>query len=372
MVVGIHRNAQVNVSKSALYQNINNEKQRLANNEHLFMVVKANGYGHGAVDVAKIAKKSGADGFCVAILDEGLELREAGIDDPILVLGITRVEDVALMAKQRISVTVSSLDWLKAAEKQLMGKDLPALEVHLGLDTGMGRIGFQDKDSLKKAVDYLEQSPCLDFEGIFTHFATADSKSTDYFELQVRRFNDLVSVIKNKPKYVHVSNSATSLWHSECNGNMIRFGVAAYGLNPSAGELDLPYKLRPAMSVTTEVVYCKKVAAGRAIGYGSTYVAKDAEWIATVPVGYADGITRRMQGFKLLVNGEFCPIVGRVCMDQLMIKVPNEVKPGTKVTIVGQDGNNSITLQDIATYCDTIHYEVACLLTSRLPRKLVE
>ncbi|KOY71789.1 alanine racemase [Apilactobacillus kunkeei] len=372
MVVGTHRNAQILISKSALYHNISNEKKRLKNNEYLFMVVKANGYGHGAVAVAHEAKKAGADGFCVAILDEALQLRDAGFDEPILVLGITDVEHASLMAERNISATVSSIDWLRAADEQLAQKDLPKLNVHIGLDTGMGRIGFQDKDSLKEAVAFLNQSDNLNFEGIFTHFSTADTHNVKYFDLQVERFNDLISVIDTLPKYIHVSNSATSLWHSEFNCNMIRFGVAGYGLNPSGGELDLPYELKPALSLTTEVVYCKKIDAGRSVGYGATYTSKEPEWIATVPVGYADGIVRALQGFSLLVNGKFCPIVGRVCMDQLMIKLDEPVKPGTKVTIVGQDGKEKITLQDIASYCDTIHYEVACLLTDRLPRIVVE
>lgn len=372
MVVGIHRNAKIKISKQALYKNIRNERIRLPKDSHLFMVVKADGYGHGAINVAKIAKQAGADGFCVAILDEALELRRAGIQDPILVLGISRIEDVLLMSQYHISATVSSLAWLKAALPKLKQAHTSVLNIHLGLDTGMGRIGFQTREDLRDAIQFITKNPAFNFEGIFTHFSTADDNSVDYFNLQLKRFDDLMTVVKPRPKYVHVSNSATSLWHSHCNGNMIRFGVAAYGLNPSGGTLKLPYPLLPVLSLTTEIVYCKQVAAGRSIGYGATYTAQDNEWIATLPVGYADGITRRMQGFKVLVNGTFCPIIGRVCMDQVMIKVPNFVSAGTPVTIIGKDGENEITLQDIATYCGTIHYEVACLLTSRLPRVLVD
>ncbi|GAA6113513.1 alanine racemase [Apilactobacillus apinorum] len=372
MVVGNHRNAQLLISESAVQHNINQERKRLKDSDNLFVVVKANGYGHGAVNIAKIAENAGADGFCVAILDEALELREAGIEKPVLVLGLTDVQYVSIMAKNNISLTISSLEWLKEADELLAHKDLPKLNVHVGLDTGMGRIGFQTKDELSEVMDYLKTSPNLCFEGIYTHFSKADSKDEEYFNLQVERFNDLISVIDTLPKYVHVSNSATSLWHASCNGNMIRFGVATYGLNPSGGELTEPFYLKPAMSLTSEIVYCKKIEAGRAVGYGATYVAPAAEWIGTVPVGYADGIVRKLQGFKLLVNGKFCPIVGRICMDQLMIRLDEPVPVGTKVTIVGQDGEENISLQDIATYCDTIHYEVACLFTNRLPRIIVK
>lgn len=367
MVVAKHRNAELIIDRSAIYKNINAEKQRLQNNAALFMVVKANGYGHGAIQVAETAVKAGADGFCVAMLDEGIELRDAGFKQPILILGISRIEDVSLIAQKNISVTVASLEWLKRANEILKNTNL-LLHVHLGLDTGMGRIGFQNATELKAAIDYLKKNNNFDFEGIFTHFATADEHDKTYFDLQVSRFNDFMKVVNPRPKYVHVSNTATSLWHSQCNGNMVRYGIAGYGLNPSGGYVKPPFKLYPALSLTSEIVHCKLVSPNHSIGYGATYTTKEQQWIGTVPIGYADGITRKMQGFSLLVNGYECPIVGRVCMDQLMIKLPEELPVGTKVTIVGKNGDKEITLQDIANYCDTIHYEVACLFTNRLKR----
>ncbi|UQS85003.1 alanine racemase [Apilactobacillus apisilvae] len=367
MVVATHRNAKLIIDRNALYKNILSEKQHLNKDDALFMVVKANGYGHGAIEVAKTAVKAGANGFCVAMLDEALELRHAGFKQPILILGISRVEDVQLIAKENISVTVSSLEWLKDAQNLLRSTD-NTLKVHLGLDTGMGRIGFQNPDDLKAAIDYINNCKNLFFEGVFTHFATADEKDKTYFNFQLKKFKEFMTVVKVKPRYVHVSNSATSLWHSECNGNMVRYGVAGYGLNPSGGAVKLPYELYPALSLTSEIVNCKLVKSGNSIGYGATYTTNDNEWIGTVPVGYADGVIRKMQGFNLLVNGYKCPIVGRVCMDQLMIKLPTQMKTGTKVTIVGKSGDHKTTLQDIATYCDTIHYEVACLFTNRLKR----
>lgn len=370
MAVGIHRNARVIIDRAALYHNIHAEYQRLTPGTRLFQVVKANGYGCGAVPVAKIAKKAGATGFCVAILDEALELRQAGFQDPILVLGITGVANVKLAAKYRISLTVSSVAWLKAAAKVLQASDGSAkLPVHLGLDTGMGRIGFQTPAGLKAAIDELQAAAdVFDFEGIFTHFATADSPDEKYFQLQVHRFNKLMSVVKDRPKFVHVSNSAISLWHAQCNGNLIRYGAAAYGLNPSAGAIKPPFPLKPVISVETVLSHVKKVLPGRSIGYGATYTAKAPEYIGTVPVGYADGIHRDLQGFKVLIAGHYCPIVGHICMDQFMVKLPQAMQAGTKVTIIGKNGGHEITIQDVADFEHTIHYEVACGLTSRLPR----
>ncbi|GLB47212.1 alanine racemase [Philodulcilactobacillus myokoensis] len=368
MAIGNHRNASLVVDRKAIYHNIHEAKKRLKDNTDLFMVLKANGYGFGATEVAKVAKKAGASGFCVAILDEALELRRTGFDDPILVLGISRIQDVPLIVKEHVSVTVSSVEWLKNAESVLQDNHISnKLLVHIGLDTGMGRIGFQTPDELSKAIHFMNAHDNIEFEGIFTHFATADSKDDHYFKVQFHRFQKLMQVVKHRPKYVHVSNSATSLWHAACNGNMIRLGASGYGLNPSGRELTPPYHLDSAISLVSEIVYTKKVKKGRSIGYGATYTADCDQWIGTVPIGYADGYSRSLGGFYVLVNGQRCPIVGRICMDQFMIRLPEDVQPGTKVTLIGQDSNQKITLQDIADYCHTINYEVTCDFSRRLP-----
>ena len=181
-----------------------------------------------------------------------------------------------------------------------------------------------------------------------------------------------MSVVDKRPRYVHVANSATSLWHQVCDGNMIRYGISAYGLNPSGREITkLPYALQPALSLTTELTFSKLVKKGRSIGYGATYTADSDQWIGTIPVGYADGIPRAMQGFSVLVDGNFCPIVGRVCMDQLMIRLPKQYEYGTQVTIIGKSGSASISADDVADYLNTISYEVICGFSSRLRRKYV-
>lgn len=369
MVVGVHRPTQLVIDRQALRENIHTAVSRLKPGCELFMVVKANGYGHGAIQVAQAAKDAGATGFCVAILDEALELRAAGFNEPILVLGISDPADAPLMARKRISATVATQDWLVEANQYLaLAQVDQPLQVHLGLDTGMGRIGFKTGAALQTAVAYLTAQETLNFEGIFTHFSTADSADDQYFKQQVAAWRSLTGSLARLPRYVHVSNSATSLWHAECNANMVRFGVAGYGLNPSGTTVALPYPLKPAMSLVSELVHVKQVAAGESVGYGATYTAKQDEWVGTVPIGYADGYERRLQGFHVLIDGQACEIIGRVCMDQLMVRLPAEYQRGTRVTLVGRDGHAQISLQDVADYCGTIHYEIACGFTSRIPR----
>lgn len=368
MVVGYHRPTQIVVDRAAIKANITAEKKTLTDETVIFAVVKADAYGHGLIEVAKVAKDAGVKGFCVAIIDEALALREAGFIEPILILGLTKVEYAPLLAKNKISVTVSELSWLQEANKLLSEEKLAPLAVHLALDTGMGRIGFREAEPFLEAINFLRShQDTLNFEGVFTHFATADSPNDSYFKKQMAKFNELMSEVSERPRYVHVSNSATSLWHAACNGNMIRMGISMYGLNPSGGELELPYALKPAFGLTSELSYVKEIHAGDSVGYGITYQAQENEWVGTVPIGYADGMPRKMQGFKLLVDGQFCEIIGRVCMDQLMIRLPHEMPNDTKVTLIGQDGDEMITAQDVATYAETIHYEIICALSGRVP-----
>ncbi|WP_413627635.1 alanine racemase [Fructilactobacillus vespulae] len=370
MVVSKNRNAQLIIDKTAIFNNISNKIKRLKSGTEMFMVVKADAYGHGAVQVAAIAKAAGATGFCVALLDEAIELREAGfVEEPILVLGITDVELLPVIEKYDVTVTVSSLKWILDSKRLMPELNLhKPIKIFLALDTGMGRIGLRNLAEVQEFVGNVENDELINLQGVYTHFSTADSADNSYFEGQVQQFKKLMQGFKTKPRYVSVANSATSLWHDYTGSNVIRYGISAYGLNPSGEALESPFKLEPALSFTSELVYVKKVTAESSIGYGATYQANEAEWIGTVPVGYADGVSRKMQGFEVLVNGIRCPIVGRVCMDQFMIRLPQEFAVGTQVTIVGKDHDQVITLQDLANQCGTIHYEIACGFSNRLPR----
>lgn len=366
MVEGWHRASRLVVDAAAIRQNVKKEIERLDPQSELFAVIKADAYGHGLIPVARYTEQAGATGFCVAILDEALTLREAGFAEPILVLGITNVKWAALAAEKNVSLTVGDVEWLTKAVPQLTAEH--PLKVHLALDTGMGRIGFQESDGLNQAAELLTNDPRFVFEGVFTHFATADEKDPTYFNLQVDRFHKLVDTLPEKPRYVHVSNTATSLWHAACNGNLIRFGVGIYGMNPSGTVLEPPYDLQPAMTLESQLSFSKLLKKGRSVSYGATYTAEQDEWIGTVPIGYADGYPRCLQGFHVLVDGHFCEIVGRVCMDQLMIRLPHEYPAGTSVILAGKSQGKSISMTDIADYAGTINYEITCGFTERIPR----
>lgn len=368
MVIGRHRNTRAIISLEAIKHNVATQISKLKDGQSLFAVVKANAYGHGMIPVAKAAKEAGANGFCVAIIDEGIALRESGIKDPILILGVNPASEAVCMAKHDLSVAVGTLEFLTEAQK-LLQEEKQRLKIHLALDTGMGRIGFRNTEDLKEAVDFIEKhSDQLKCEGVFTHFSTADSKGPAYFEKQSQKFDELVGVLKKKPKYIHQANSATALWHPNFEGNLVRMGISMYGLNPSGDMIDETWNLEPALSLESELVAVKEVEAGSSIGYGATYTSSQSEWIGTVPIGYADGWLRRMQGFKVLIDGQYCEIVGRVCMDQFMVRLPKKYDLGTKVTLIGENNGKVITAQDVANYADTIHYEIMCNITERVPR----
>ena len=372
MIPGIHRPAAVYIDLAAIRQNIKEEIKHLRPDQKLFAVVKVNAYGHGAVRVAQEAVKVGVSGFCVAILDEALELRRAGIIQPILVLGVTPVKYASLAAVNGISLTVPNLKWLQDSEAELSQNHLQ-LKIHLAVDSGMGRIGFSEDDEFIAANDFLLNNSNFNVEGMFTHFASADSNDDSYFLNQVDRFAHFKKLLKLKPRWIHVDNTAASVFNKKVHSDLVRFGIGIYGLNPSSNpagpELKTAIKLKPAMSFVSELVQVHTIHKGQGVGYGSTYIADQDEIIGTVPVGYADGFIRKFQGFKIKVGSEYCPIVGRVCMDQLMVQLPYEMPVGTKVVLISNDPDAPNSIKKAADYVDSIHYEVACLLDDRLPRK---
>lgn len=363
MINSKHRPTVALIDLEAIRWNIEQEKKH-SNNSEIFAVVKANGYGHGAVEVAKTALASGVSGLCVSNLDEALDLRRHGITSPILVLSEIPVAYVELAQKNQITLTVASLYFLEALDSTV---DLSQLKVHLKLDTGMGRIGLRTIEEVKAAEVLINQLN-LQLEGVFTHFATADEKNVDYFNQQAQRFQELKSALTILPKYIHVSNTATTFWHQQCDGNLIRYGIGMYGLNPSGSLLTLPFDLKPALSLISQLSYVKQVEKAEFISYGATYETKKNEWIGTVPIGYADGWLRRLQGFSVLVDDEYCEIIGRICMDQLMIRLPKAFPIGSKVTLIGKDQDNEVTAASVAEYSQTIHYEITCGLSDRIPR----
>nr|WP_211272206.1 alanine racemase [Domibacillus iocasae] len=364
-----YRDTWAEIDLDAIKWNVEKTIEELDPSVALFAVVKANAYGHGDVQVARSALQAGAKGLAVAFLDEALKLRASGIDAPILVLGASRPEDAHLAAEHRISVTVHDEDWLS---KVYLKKGL-LLNIHIKCDTGMGRIGLKTKEELRHVAGQIDQSDSFVFEGIFTHFATADEPETNYVEKQLEHFQHLVNSLSVKPPFVHCSNSAATLRFKGAGCNTVRLGISMYGLTPSTDIAPLlPFQLKPAFSLKSKLVHVKKLKPGEKVSYGATYEASEYEWIGTLPIGYADGWIRKLEGQDVLIDGRRMPIVGRICMDQCMVRLPKEYKTGTLATLIGRQGNEEITMEEIAEKRETINYEIPCVITSRVPRVYIE
>ncbi|WP_230200316.1 alanine racemase [Bacillus niameyensis] len=362
-----YRDTWAEINLDAIFYNLTEIRNQLPNDTKVFVAVKANGYGHGDVQVARTVLAAGAHGLLVAFLDEALALRDSGITAPILVLGATRPKDAGIAAEKNISLTVFQHEWLLKAEESITTDT--KLHVHIKCDTGMNRIGIKEENELQQIEDALQQSDSFYFEGIFTHFATADQVEDSYYKEQLTRFKHFLKMLKAFPPYVHAANSAAALVHIDSIFNAVRIGIAAYGLSPSEEiKTQLPFKLKEAFSLKTKITYIKKLIAGEKVGYGATYTANEEEWLATIPIGYADGWIRRLQGMKVLANGEMVPIVGRICMDQTMIRLPRHIPVGTTIILIGCQQGQSVSVDDIANKLGTINYEVTCTISNRVPR----
>ncbi|KMK76921.1 alanine racemase [Alkalihalobacillus pseudalcaliphilus] len=367
-----YRDTWVEVNLDAIEANIKAVKEFYHFKDMTIMaVVKANGYGHGAVEVARAAIQSGANQLAVAIFDEALELRRAGIDVPILVMGRIRPTDARLAQKERITVTVFQRDWIVLA-KDVLDRQLPALKIHIKVDTGMGRIGLRTKDELIQIINELKTEDAVELDGMFTHFATADDLNPDYFLKQYHRFEEMLGWLKelnmNIP-HIHCGNSATGLRYPNKTFNMFRFGISMYGLTPSIDiKGELPFPLQQAFVLKTKLSHVKRLEAGESISYGATYTTKETEWIGTLPIGYADGWIRKnsTNGGFVLVNGEKAPFVGRICMDQCMIRLPREYDIDTEVILISD--TKELSMDVVAERLETINYEIPCITGDRIPR----
>lgn len=367
-----YRKTWAEIDLTALKENVRNMKRHIGEHVHLMAVVKANAYGHGDAQVAKAALAEGASILAVALLDEALSLRAQGIEEPILVLGAVPPEYASIAAEKRIIVTGYSVGWLKDV-LGFLGETEAPLEYHLKIDTGMGRLGCKTEEEIKEMMEMTESSDKLNCTGVFTHFATADEKDTDYFDMQLDRFKELISPLPLDRLMVHSSNSAAGLRFREQLFNAVRFGIGMYGLAPSTEIKDeLPFRLREVFSLHTELTHVKKIKRGESVSYGATYTAKRDEWIGTVPVGYADGWLRRLAGTEVLIDGKRQKIAGRICMDQFMISLAEEYPVGTKVTLIGKQKDEWISVDEIAQNLQTINYEITCMISSRVPRMFLE
>lgn len=375
-IQAFYRDTWAEINLSAIEGNVRALKELYKErNTEVMAVVKADGYGHGAVEAAHAAIAGGATFLGVAILDEALALREAGFTLPILVLGRMRPENAALAATLNISATVISESWLiQAKEWMNEGKCEEKLKVHVKCDTGMGRIGFVDQQELELAVDTIKETENFTLEGMYTHFATADEVDSTYYHKQYDHFKQYVQLIEEKGMqipYIHCANSAAAMRFVDNAFSMVRFGISMYGLTPSPDIVDLlPFKLQPAFELKTSLVQVKRVDAGTSISYGATYTASEDEWIGTLPLGYADGWIRAhaTNGGGVLIDGEFAPFVGRICMDQCMVKLSAWKPEGTVATLIGENAGTRISMDDVAKRLQTINYEIPCIISKRVPR----
>ncbi|WP_078382872.1 alanine racemase [Sutcliffiella halmapala] len=364
-----HRDTWVEVDLDCIYENVSAIQKHVTEDVSVIAVVKANAYGHGDAQVANVALEAGASYLAVSFLDEAISLRRQGIKAPILVMGASRMSDVGLAAKENITLTVFQKEWLQEAERIYKGNK--QVRLHLKLDTGMGRIGARTKNEVLDVVSLIMKSDCFLLEGVYTHFATADELQSRYVETQFERFSELLHEIQQliSPPMIHCGNSATTLRFPGRIFNAVRLGIAMYGLTPSPEMIPtLPFKLKEAFSLHTKLVHVKKLPKGEQVSYGGTYKTNEEEWIGTVPVGYADGWIRKLQGMDVLVDGKLAPIVGRVCMDQFMIKLPYELPLGTVVTLIGKQKGLEISSNDVAKRLETINYEIPCMISYRVPR----
>ncbi|WP_449354419.1 alanine racemase [Virgibacillus natechei] len=364
-----YRDTWVEINLDAIAYNIGQMKEKLPESSNIIAVVKADGYGHGSVPVAKRALEAGAKALAVALLEEALVLREAGIDAPILVLGRTPPKAAPVAAEKDITLTFFQEEWLQEVNTYSLDKNL---KLHMKWDTGMGRIGIRTEKELKNILDALNKNPSIYLTGVFTHFATADEEDLTYFHEQKARFEELWNFFKQNWPHdvsIHIGNSAASIRLPEEMYDYIRFGISMYGLYPSGVvKAKRQIDLKQAFSLHSSLIHVKRIVPGESVSYGATYTAEKHEWIGTIPIGYGDGWIRKLQGISVLVDGKRMPIVGRICMDQTMIQLDREYPIDTKVTLIGKQDNDFIEMDEVADYVDTINYEIPCIINNRVPR----
>ena len=361
-----YRGTYILVDLGAIAENTRVLRASIGSTPHMLAVVKANAYGHGLLPVARTVLKNGADWLGVAIPEEGEELRNAGIDAPVLVLG--GVNEKGARAAVRFHLTQTVFD----AERIYMLEEAARAEggiacVHLKCDTGMGRIGVRSAAEVKAVLSALDRCPHVRLTGAFTHFADADGADQYYSLAQIKAFEAMRQLLPQDILF-HAAASAASVRYPEARYDMVRQGIILYGCPP----IENCPPVRPALSWHTEIVHVKQVGPGDCISYGCTYRFDRPGRVATLPVGYGDGYHRALSGKAwVLIGGKRCPVIGRVCMDQMMVDVshipPQEAVPSTPVVLLGSQGEESITADELAAWAGTISYEMLLAATARVP-----
>lgn len=363
------------VSLDNLKYNIDQIKSKVKNGVKLCGIVKANAYGHGVEEIAKNLVEQGFDYLAVAFIDEAVELRLCGFDQPILILGNTPKDTASQVVEYNITASVYNIDTAKLLSQEAV-KQNKKVKIHLKIDTGMGRIGFVPDEQTVLDIIEVSKLPNIEIEGIFTHFACADCEDREMTLRQFDKFINLVRILEEKGIEIsikHCCNSAGIINYPEMHLDMVRAGIILYGMYPS--DIDYDIDLKPLMNFKTSVINVKTVKTGETISYGATFTAQSEMKIATIAVGYADGYSRLLSNCgRVLVNGQFANIVGRICMDQCMIDVTNvhNISIGDEVFLFGADENEKLPIEELAVKLGTINYELPCIINNRVPRCYVK
>ncbi len=358
------------INKAAIRHNFKEIKKSVPDNVKIMSVIKADGYGHGALTMAK-ELENGSDYFAVAIIEEALQLRNGGVTIPIMLLGYSNPQYFEEAVKNDITLTILSVEDARklSAIATKMGK---TAKIHVPVDTGMSRIGFPPTDEGAGKISEIASLEGINLEGVFTHFATSDEKDKEFTRVQASRFADFRSKLEERNVNIeiyHCANSGAIIQHSEFSFDMVRPGIILYGLKPSEDVCENTLDLKPVMELESRVAFIKTINKGDSVSYGRTFVADREMKIATIPVGYADGYPRLLSNKgRVIINGKYAPIVGRVCMDQFMVDVTGiDVSVGDKVILMGRCGDLFIGADEIAHHAQTINYEIVCGIGKRVP-----
>ena len=377
------RRTWAEIDLDALDYNIKSIKAKMKDGQKVMGIVKADCYGHGDGFIARKLDAAGFDWFGVSNIEEGMSLRTEGITKPILILGYTPVDCANILAEQKITQALIGMEYCKALQAAAEKAGV-VVDGHIKLDTGMTRVGFQTDDenfeeSLKEIIE-VSKMPNIHITGIFTHHAVADAYQGDnpaFTDRQFHRFMKMTDALKEAGVDIglrHCANSATIISYPEKHLDMCRSGIITYGMLPS-DECEGRIDLKPLMTLKTTIGLVKHVPAGSQQSYGRTYTAETDRVIATVPIGYADGYNRNLSNdARMLVNGKFAPVVGRICMDQCMLDVTDipDVKMGDEVVVFGKQGDEVLPIEELANKLHTINYELTCVITKRVPRVYLE
>lgn len=365
------------IDLDAIAYNMEQMKQNIRPETKVMAVIKADGYGHGAVQIAEMMERwNYIWGFAVATLDEAVVLRTEGIQKPILVLGCVFPDQYMEMLKHEIRMNIYTEEMAESISR-MAAREGKTAYMHIKLDTGMSRLGFGINEQSAETIKRISKMPNVNMEGIFTHFTKADEKDKSFTKKQIQEFVWMTERLKEKNvrfTYEHCSNSAGIIDVPEANFDIVRAGISTYGLYPSEEVDKTNVKLKPALALKSHVAFVKEIERGTPVSYGGTFVAKEKMKIATIPVGYADGYPRSLsnKGY-VLIRGKKAPILGRVCMDQFMVDVTqiDGVSFGDKVTMIGKDGNEILPVEVLSELSGRFNYEFVCDLGKRIPRVYV-